>query len=196
MATLRSLGLLLVVALVCGAQLPGDGKCHDDSEYKQVYENLLGLDVSKRAGFLEKALGCLAEGGILAVAMVHDAGAQHDFIRQFNFKNTTAGEVRAYFEAQSIPYESVVNPTTLVWDSPSVAERFEKAFAAIYFFVVEDALTREDYRSMDVVQAKHFEKKLRDYTWSLMDEATGQFSLTMLDEYIFVRKQPSARKEM
>merc|ERR1712146_126760 len=101
----------------------------------------------------------------------------------------SAGEVRDYFRKRGLPYESTIEPTTAVYDGPSVADNFEALYKLVYFLVTEDAMAQTAYRSMDVAKSKAFEKKLRDYTWLLMDVQSGAFSLTMVDEYVFAAKK-------
>jgi len=62
-------------------------------------------------------------------------------------------------------------------------------YRLVYFLVVEDALEKDNYRSMNASAHHHLEQELRQYTWSLYDEKENGFALEMADEWAFIQKR-------
>jgi len=129
---------------------------------------LYHVDDTRWGAFLDRALDCVAEGGRLFVAMMHDAGPYYDFItKDFGNVFTSAREVREHFEATGREYSAKVAPMDLKYSTGSIAIDFEALYDAIYFLAVEDGLEPEQYRNMDVEQARALSEQVRGFVWSL-----------------------------
>eukprot|EP00931_Biecheleriopsis_adriatica_P092135 TRINITY_DN65959_c0_g1_i1.p1 TRINITY_DN65959_c0_g1~~TRINITY_DN65959_c0_g1_i1.p1 ORF type:complete len:303 (+),score=46.00 TRINITY_DN65959_c0_g1_i1:51-959(+) len=143
---------------------------------------------SRWSQFLDKALSCLAKGGLLAVSMIHDSGPYFKFLEdKFGNISKSSREVRHHMSERHLPYDSKVVALPLVYNTSQVAQDFEACFNAIYFLVAEDALERESYRAMTVHQSKAFEALIRAFVWSLHDAVYGGFALSNFHEYITVQ---------
>jgi len=172
--------------------------CQDTKHDLVVLSHVLyHVDDARWGAFLDRAFDCVAEGGRLMVAMMHDAGLYFDFITNDYFGKvfTSSREVKAHFEARGGDYSTKVQAIPMKYSSGSIATDFEALYDAMYFLVVEDGLEPEQYRTMNVEQASVLSKQIRDFVWSLFNAETREFIFPCTQEYVSVRKA-AARSEL
>lgn len=157
---------------------------------------LYHVDSRKWGYFLAKAYDCVAEGGLLAIAMIHDDGPYYQWLTRHLGNAFSAREVRKLLDRLGLKYNSVIQPLSLVFNTGSVAQDFEAAYKLVYFLVVEDGIEQEQYRIMTVGQSKSLEKQLRDFTWSLFDPGIGSFTFTADQAYVFLPRASSLSGSM
>eukprot|EP00397_Hematodinium_sp_SG-2012_P015797 GEMP01016096.1.p1 GENE.GEMP01016096.1~~GEMP01016096.1.p1 ORF type:complete len:521 (+),score=110.04 GEMP01016096.1:25-1563(+) len=156
---------------------------------------LYHVAAEKRVQFLQKAWDCTAPGGTMAVAIVHDDGEQHEFVKSFNPLYATSGDVKRFFSSVECQFTSDIDRFPVTYDAPSMMENFENAYRMLYFSVVEDSLPREQYQNMRAEESAQLEHRIRQYTWSRM-EVDYSFSILVEDEFMVATKPPQNHDDL
>jgi SAM-dependent methyltransferase len=148
---------------------------------------LYHVDHQKRIEFIGKAINCLKPNGILVIAMVSDGGGQHGIVSQYDdgsyIHSGHIREILSNYPHGSIEVVSETSPVT--YNTGDIRQDFESMYRLAHFLIVEDALSQSSYRNMNATEARQFENSVRQYVWSLYNETTKSFSLTMLDDFVF-----------